>query len=360
MGKAGRGDGRHITAGKMTDIREISKFLKDYDGAEIRIMEICGSHTGAIAKNGIPGILSEKIRLISGPGCPVCVTPSAYIDRMIEISRSDRHTVVTFGDLLRVPGSKCSLQEAAGASYKMVYSPLDIIELAKDEPERTFVFAAIGFETTTPVYALLMQTLIEEKIKNVKILTALKTMPEIVDLLCSSGAGIDAFIAPGHVCVITGSDIFKPAAEKYSLPFVVSGFEAEDLLSTLYLLVKNRGKGVVINNYPAVVSAEGNKKAQELIDKYFEKTDASWRGIGNVPRSGRCLRTEYAEYDAGSKGLDHDEKINKACSCDKVITGKLSPEQCPLFGKVCTPSTPQGACMVSPEGSCSTQYEYGS
>ncbi len=343
--------------GKLLDITD---FLKSYDGPEIRIMEICGSHTGAIAKNGIPGMLSEKIRLISGPGCPVCVTPSAYIDRLIEIARSDKHTVVTFGDLLRVPGSRCSLQEAAEASYKMVYSPLDIIELAKAEPYRTFVFAAIGFETTTPVYALLMQTVIEKKIQNVKILTALKTMPEVVDLLCSSGAGIDAFIAPGHVCVVTGSDIFKPAAGKYSLPFVVSGFEAEDLLSTLYLLVKNRGNGVVINNYPTVVSTEGNKKAQELIDKYFEKIDAVWRGIGNVPMSGRCLREEYSEFDAGSRGLDHDEKRNKACSCDKVIMGKLSPDQCPLFGKVCTPSTPQGACMVSPEGSCSTCYEYGS
>ena len=343
----------------MTDIKEITEYLKNYDGPEICIMEICGSHTGAIAKNGIPGILSEKIRLISGPGCPVCVTPSAYIDRLIEIAQTDGYTVVTFGDLLRVPGSRCSLQEAADASYRMVYSPMDIIDLAKADPARTFVFAAIGFETTTPVYALLMQTIIEEKIKNVKILTALKTMPEVVDMLCSSGAGIDAFIAPGHVCVVTGSDIFKPAAEKYSLPFVVSGFEAEDLLSTLYLLVKNRGRGVVINNYPAVVSTEGNKKAQDLIDKYFEKSDASWRGIGNVPLSGRSLRTEYAEYDAGSRGLDYDEKKNKACSCDKVIMGKLSPGQCPLFGKVCTPSTPQGACMVSPEGSCSTRYEYG-
>ena len=182
--------------GKLLDITD---FLKGYDGPEIRIMEICGSHTGAIAKNGIPGMLSEKIKLISGPGCPVCVTPSAYIDRLIEIAQSDKHTVVTFGDLLRVPGSRCSLQEAAEASYKMVYSPLDIIELTKSDPDQTFVFAAIGFETTTPVYALLMQTLIEEKIKNVKILTALKTMPEVVDLLCSSGAGIDAFIAPGHV-----------------------------------------------------------------------------------------------------------------------------------------------------------------
>ena len=345
----------------MKDLKEIISFLKEYDGEEIRIMEICGSHTGAIAKNGIEAMLSEKIRLISGPGCPVCVTPSAYIDRLIELSLESDTTVVTFGDLLRVPGSRESLREAQGrgAKVKMVYSPMDIIGIAEASPDEKFVFAAIGFETTTPVYALLLDTLVKEKIENVKLLTALKTMPEVVDVLCSGGAKIDAFIAPGHVCVVTGSRIFEPAAQKYHLPFVVSGFEGEDLLRTIYLLVQNKGEGKVINNYPSVVLYEGNEKAQALVEKYFTKADASWRGIGNVTGSGRLIRPEFSRYDAGSAGLEYDEKKNKACSCDKVIMGLISPEECPLFGKICNPGNPQGACMVSPEGSCNTRFCMG-
>jgi hydrogenase expression/formation protein HypD len=343
-----------------TELVEIKKYLHEYSGPDIRIMEICGSHTGAIAKNGIPGMLSEKIHLISGPGCPVCVTPSSYVDRLIELSLEPDTTVLTFGDLLRVPGSRESLREAEGrgASVKMVYSPMDTVAIAKEAPDKKYVFAAIGFETTTPVYALLLDTLIKENIKNVKLLTALKTMPEIVDTLCSSGAQIDAFLAPGHVCVVTGSRVFEKAAEKYSLPFVVSGFDGPGLLASIAMLVKHRGEGVVINNYQSVVDHDGNVKAQELIDKYFCKSDAVWRGIGSVPDSGYLIRESYAAFDAGSAGLSEDEKRNKACSCDKVIMGLMPPEKCPLFGKICTPENPQGACMVSPEGSCNTAYSY--
>ncbi|XME02411.1 hydrogenase formation protein HypD [Lachnospiraceae bacterium C1.1] len=340
------------------EIEKIKEFLGSYEGPRMKIMEICGSHTGAIHKNGIPKLLSENIELISGPGCPVCVTPSAYIDRLIEISKEEGRCVVSFGDLLRVPGSRGSLSEAMGKGgrVKMVYSPLDILKLAKGEPATEFVFAAIGFETTAPVYAILIDSLIRDNIKNVKILTAMKTMEMAVDYICSSGGGIDGFIAPGHVCVVAGAKEFEAAAEKYALPFVVSGFTGEDILKTLYLLVKNRGKGRVINAYGSVVTYDGNLAAQEMIDKYFERTDAVWRGIGELKGSGLALRTEYAGFDAGSRELVEDIKINRACACDKVIIGAMRPEECPLFKKVCSPMNPQGACMVSPEGTCNTHF----
>ena len=276
------------------DLNTIKQFLSEYDGPDMKIMEVCGSHTAAIAKNGIPGLLSPKIHLISGPGCPVCVTPSAYIDRLIELSMQPETCVVTFGDLLRVPGSEKSLRMAKGEGgrVEMVYSPMDILGMAKKEPDVTFVFAAVGFETTTPVYALLMEELVKNEVQNVKLLTALKTMPEAIGFLCKNGAPIDGFLAPGHVSVVTGSRIFEPIAEKYHLPFGVSGFEGAEILTALYAIVKMRGQGRVINCYPAVVTAEGNVEAQNSVDHYFEPADAVWRGMGSIPESGRILREE--------------------------------------------------------------------
>jgi len=339
-------------------LAEMRDFLANYDGPEIHIMEVCGSHTAAISKNGIRGMLSDKIHLISGPGCPVCVTPTAYVDRLIEIAMTPNNCVVTFGDMLRVPGSKLSLSEASGLGGRavMVYSPMDIFALAEKEPETTFVFAALGFETTTPVYALLLEEIIEKKIENVKILTALKTMPGVIEYLCENGASIQGYLAPGHVAAVTGSDLFKPLAEKYQMPFAVSGFEGEEILEALCGLVKAHGTSKVMNFYPSVVSEEGNVRAQELVAKYFKPTDAAWRGMGIVPRTGMELRAEYEKYDAGSKDLVEDNKRNKACCCDQILMGKMQPQECPLFGKVCKPLTPQGACMVSEEGSCHSAF----
>lgn len=334
--------------------KEIIDYLKNYDGPEMNIMEVCGSHTAAIAKNGIPRMLSPKIHLISGPGCPVCVTPSAYVDKLLELAENPKNCIATFGDLIRVPGSTKNLSIASGegARVEMVYSPMDVISLAKENPDTNYIFAAVGFETTTPVYALLMETLIQEKIENVQLLTAIKTMPEVIDYVCASGSGVNAFIAPGHVSVVTGSKIYKPIAEKYQIPFGVSGFAGKEMLTALYGIVRARGRGVVMNFYPSVVSENGNENALALIDKYFEKAPAVWRGMGRIEGSGKVLKAEYAKYDAGSKGLDEDIKQNKACNCADVLVGKIRPYQCPLFGKVCTPETPQGACMVSTEGSC--------
>lgn len=333
-------------------------------------MEVCGSHTASIAKNGIRGLLSENIRLISGPGCPVCVTTSAYIDRLVELAQREKTCVVTFGDLMRVPGSGKSLGAAMGegARVRMVYAPSEAADLAEKDPHTLFIFAAVGFETTAPVYALLMRQLAERNIKNVRLLTSLKTMPPVIDALCDRRSPVDAFLAPGHVCAVTGSKIFEPLAKKYGLPFAVCGFQPEEILAALYGIVrvreeakerKKRGEedsGQVMNFYPSVVTREGNIRAQRLVETYFKPADACWRGLGIIRDSGLLLREEYREYDAGSAGLYEDRKKNEACRCDQVLTGRISPTQCPLFCVSCTPLTPQGACMVSEEGSCAAFY----
>ncbi len=340
------------------DIEKIKQELKHYDGPEMNIMEVCGSHTEAVAKYGIPSLLSPKLHLLSGPGCPVCVTASSYIDRLIALSLEKNTCVVTFGDLIRVPGSRKSLSEAKGegARVEMVYSPLDLLSLAQKEPETLFVFAAVGFETTTPVYAVLLEEIIERHVENIKLLTSIKTMPEVIDHLMANGAPIDAFLAPGHVSVVTGSRVYEKPALKYGIPFAVSGFKAEELLAALYGIVLHRGQGVVKNYYPSVVTENGNEKAKKAVEKYFQTSDAVWRGMGKVAGSGKLLREEYRKFDAGSEGLEKDEKLNPACRCDEVLMGKRKPGQCPLFGKVCSPAHPQGACMVSSEGSCFSYF----
>ncbi|MCH5320520.1 MAG: hydrogenase formation protein HypD [Eubacterium sp.] len=336
------------------NIKDITEFLSTYDGDTLTFMEVCGTHTASISENGIPSLLSNKIRLISGPGCPVCVTVASYIDKLCELALEENTCVVTFGDLIRVPGSTSSLQEAKskGGHIEMVYSPFEIIDLAKKDCNTTFIFAAVGFETTTPIYAVLLDKIIEENIKNIKLLTALKTMPPAIDTLCKMDNKIDGFIAPGHVSVITGANEFKPLAEKYDLPFVVSGFKGEELLGAIYALVKLRNQGKVLNLYKSAVTDNGNEKAKALVSKYFEPCDAAWRGIGQIKNSGMALKKEYLVYDSGSRELTQDNIKNKGCRCGEVITGFISPCECPLFRKVCTPENPQGACMVSNEGAC--------
>lgn len=341
-------------------IEEIIAYLKSYSGKHIRLMEVCGSHTQAISKSGIRQMLSKDIELISGPGCPVCVTPTDYIDKLVELSLTAGITVATFGDLLRVPGSKSSLNEAKGQGGKavMVYSPMDVLQLAQDNPNETYVFAAVGFETTAPVYTILMDEATRLGLKNIKLLTALKTMPGAISYLLDNGAEIDGFIAPGHVCAITGADYFNDLAKKYGISFAVSGFEDRELLIAIYGLVKmvENADHSVKNFYTAVVEAGRNEMAYANLEKYFDASDAAWRGMGVIPGSGFLLKKEYQFFDAGSAGLNEDNKRNKACRCGEILMGKAKPVDCPLFGKVCYPSHPQGACMVSMEGSCFSAY----
>ena len=341
-------------------LQTVIKELENYDGDEVRIMEVCGTHTAAISENGIPSMLSPKIKLISGPGCPVCVTVTAVIDRLVELSLTENTCVLTFGDLIRVKGSKMSLADAKaeGAKVRMLYSPMESIALAKENPGTNYVFAAIGFETTTPVYAMVLEKAMAENITNLKLLTSLKTMPEVIRWVVNNAGGIDGFIAPGHVAAVTGEGVFRDLAKELGIPFVVSGFEGEQLLLTIYALVKMKGKGGFKNLYKQVVTPNGNEKAKECVEKYFECADSSWRGMGKIKGSGMVLREEFRTYDAGSIGLDEDH-MPPGCSCEKVLVGKISPSQCPLFGKSCTPDNAHGACMVSTEGSCYNYYISG-
>lgn len=338
-------------------MNSFQSYLQEYDGRPVRLMEVCGTHTAEISRSGIVSVLSPKIQLISGPGCPVCVTVTAYIDRLVELALTPGTVVVSFGDLLRVKGSTQSLNDAKalGGQVRMVYSPMDTLKLAADEPDKIFVFAAVGFETTAPVYALLLERAIRSDIRNVRLLTSLKTMPPVIDWVCANQGGIDGFLAPGHVSVITGIEIFRPLARRYSIPFAVSGFEPEQILLSIYALVKRRGKGEVMNLYPGAVKDGGNEAARQAVARYFIPCDASWRGMGMIAQSGICLKSEYARFDAGSAELTQDHITNSACGCAKVLTGAISPRQCPLFGTACNPQSPQGACMVSTEGSC---YQY--
>lgn len=345
-----------IDSFKLNDknLSKITGFLKEYNGPQTTIMEVCGTHTAEISHCGIPDMLSPKIRLVSGPGCPVCVTVTAYIDRLIELSKEPSNVIVTFGDMLHVTGSFKSLSDtkADGADIRMIYSPDEILAMANINPSKVYIFAAVGFETTTPAYAMLIEEAINKNIENIKILTSLKTMPEAINWVCENHGEIDGFIAPGHVSTITGSRLYKTIASKYTMPFAISGFTGSQILASIASLVLYRRQNRVINLYTSFVTENGNETAQQIVDKYFEPGDATWRGFGKIKNSGMYLRDEYAKYDAGSKNLSSDDFHNPRCCCAKVLTGEFTPNQCPLFGRECTPTSQQGACMVSREGTC--------
>lgn len=336
------------------DMNTVLDYLKNYDGKDINLMEVCGTHTASISENAIPSLLSDKIHLISGPGCPVCVTVSSYIDKLCALALEKNNVIITFGDMIRVPGSSKALKDikSEGADIRMVYSPTETLNLAEKEKDKTFIFAAVGFETTTPVYALLIDEARKRNITNIKLLTALKTMPMVIDKLCSEDNIIDGFIAPGHVAAITGANAFENLAQKYQLPFVVSGFEAEEILASIYALTKLQNNGKVLNLYKSVVKENKNEKAYALVHKYFRVADAAWRGLGIVENSGLILRDEYKSFDAGSEELNEDYSHQKGCCCGEIITGLKKPTDCPLYKKICTPENPKGACMVSNEGTC--------
>jgi len=344
----------------MKDIQDIIKYLKEYDGKPIKLMEVCGTHTAAIFKNGIRSLISPKINLISGPGCPVCVTPTAYIDKVAEYARKENHVVYTFGDMMKVPGTGGSLSElkGEGINVQLMYSPFDVVDRAEKEPDKVHVVAAVGFETTAPTYALALSEAIEKGIKNIKFVTALKTVMPALDWICQNEKDIDGFICPGHVSVIIGSEIFEELAKKYNKPFVVAGFEAEHLLAVIYDLVKQISEGTnrVDNLYTNAVKPEGNLKALELLNEYFVADQAMWRGLGIIEGSGQYLAEKYAEYDGGSRGLDKDMELPPECSCGQVIVGRINPNQCKMFGTACRPEHPYGPCMVSAEGACGIWY----
>jgi len=342
------------------DIRTIISYLQKYDGPEIKLMEVCGTHTSSIFRNGIRSLISPRIRLISGPGCPVCVTPTSYIDCISDYALKDGYEVLTFGDMMKVPGSAGSLSErkGEGAKVHIMYSPFEAIEKAQAHPQTTWVVAAVGFETTAPAYALMIKEAAEKKITNIKVVTALKTIIPALKWICENQPEIDGFICPGHVSVITGSEIYSELAEKYRKPFVVAGFEAEHILAVIYDIVKQleKGEARADNLYQNAVRSGGNEKALDILSRCFETDAATWRGLGTIAGSGLYLTGRYAAYDGGSRGLDRDMELPEGCRCADVITGRIDPAECPMFASSCTPASPYGPCMVSAEGACGIWY----
>jgi hydrogenase expression/formation protein HypD len=329
------------------------------------IMEICGGQTHAIIKFGIDELLPKEITLVHGPGCPVCVTPVELIDKAIEIASRPEVIFCSFGDMLRVPGSEKDLLsvKAQGGDVRIVYSPLDALKLAKENPDREVVFFAVGFETTAPANAMAVYQAARQNIKNFSLLVSHVLVPPAIEAILSSPKNrVQGFLAAGHVCTVMGYTEYEPIAQKYKVPIVVTGFEPLDILQGVYMCVKQleEGRHEVENQYTRSVRREGNTKAQELIREVFCVVPRKWRGIGEIPRSGLGLTEKYKEFDAELKfGLtDRSVEESSECIAGLVLQGVKKPHECPAFGTRCTPEHPLGAPMVSSEGACAAYYRY--
>lgn len=333
---------------------------------KVKFMEVCGTHTMSIYQYGIRSLLPDSVGLISGPGCPVCVTPVGYVDRALMLAGDPRVIVTTFGDLLRVPGSSGSLMDARaqGSDIRIVYSPLDALNIAATNQERQVVFLGVGFETTAPTIAVTILEAQRLGLKNFSVLNACKTMPQAMELLTTDPElGLNGYLCPAHVSTVIGGNAYRPLAEKHHIPCVVTGFEPLDVLQGIEMLLAQvlSGESRVELQYRRAVRWEGNSKAQEILQQVFIASDAVWRGIGRIAASGLTIRPEYASFDAAQlvpmnfpEGSEHP-----ACRCGEILKGKLTPRQCPLFGNGCTPESPIGACMVSSEGTCAAAFRYG-
>ena len=329
------------------------------------LMEVCGTHTVAIARNGIRDLMPEGLRLASGPGCPVCVTCNRDIDTVIALARIPNVTITTFGDMTRVPGSTSSLlaEQAAGRSVEIVYSPLDALAFAKAHPEREVVFVGVGFETTTPLVAMAIKRAKAMGLSNFTVFAAHKNMPGALELLVGDPTlELDALILPGHVSTIIGAEPYRFLAEKYGIPGVITGFEPVDVLQGIAMLVRqlHEGRAEIEIAYARGVMPEGNPVALAAIDEVFETCTATWRGLGDIPGSGYRIRDEFANFDAVRRFEPDVEPTRdpKGCRCGDVLRARIAPNECPLFRTVCTPENPVGPCMVSSEGSCAAYYRY--
>jgi hydrogenase expression/formation protein HypD len=332
---------------------------------QVKIMEVCGTHTVAIAKNGLRAVMPDNVTLLSGPGCPVCVTANEDIDVAIELARQPGVIVTTFGDMMKVPGSYSSLakEKADGRDVRIVYSPLDALSLAKKHPDKQVVFVGVGFETTVPLIAAGILRAQEQGVENFSIFSAHKTVPLALEALVNDPeVQIDAFILPGHVSTIIGEGPYRFLAEQYKVPGVITGFEPVDVLQGVYMILKQleEGRAEIEIAYHRGVAPEGNPVAQEIVNKVFMPIDADWRGIGVIPGTGLGIRPEYAHYDAAKRipVTPPPPKEIAGCQCGEVLRGITLPFQCRLFGKGCTPEHPIGPCMVSSEGSCAAYYRF--
>ena len=332
-----------------------------------KLMEVCGTHTMSIARSGLKRLLPEGVELLSGPGCPVCVTPGEVMDAALELSVRPGVTVAAYGDMLRVPGTRrgddLAHRRAGGADVRIVYSPMDVLDMAEAEPERQFVFLGVGFETTAPGTAAALLEAGRRGVGNFTVFSMLKRVePALRALIASEGFAIDGFICPGHVAVITGADEFRFLPREYGLPAAVAGFEPEDILLAVCHLVEmlERGEPALVNDYERAVTAGGNELAQRAIERVFEPRRDIWRGLGEIEASGLGIWPEFAQFDAEAR---FSVKICPAglktpCRCGDVITGRIRPQDCPMFEKSCTPDDPWGPCMVSSEGACAAAYRY--
>jgi hydrogenase expression/formation protein HypD len=332
----------------------------------VRFMEVCGTHTMAIARFGIKSLLPQQVQLVSGPGCPVCVTPVSFIDHALALAAEPDTVITTFGDLLRVPGSRSSLmvERANGADIRVVYSALDAVTLAAELPDNKVVFLGVGFETTTPTVAAAILKAEQSGLTNFFVLASHKTMPGPMQALSADpDLKIRGYLCPAHVSTVIGADAYRPLADQYAIPCVVTGFEPADILQGVLWLLRQClcGNATVENQYRRAVTPAGNHVAQQLMRQVFEPCDTIWRGLGLLAGSGLIIKQRYACFDAAKMlPVAVPEALEPAgCRCGDVLTGRLAPADCPLFGAACTPETPVGACMVSSEGSCAAAWRFG-
>ncbi len=339
-------------------INEINQQIKN----KVNLMEVCGTHTHEIKRLGLESVLSNNVNLISGPGCPVCVSSCGMIDQAIECLK-DKKTIVTFGDMVKVKGTTSSLKEMKIKGYKVIviYSPLDLFNIIRNNIDEEIIFLGVGFETTAPVIASVIKQMKKSNQKNVSFLLDIKRMKPILIYILSKNHKINGIVAPGHVATITGSEYFRFITEDYHISCAICGFTSLDILSGIYYLSKHKGKLQFINLYSRAVRPNGNPLAKNIINEVFEESDAYWRGIGSIKYSGYRLNSEYKDYDAINKyqlNIVHNE-IDNDCCCDKIMLGLKKPTECKYFRIICHPNNPLGPCMVSSEGCCLAYYKYG-
>lgn len=331
---------------------------------DMTVMEVCGTHTMAISRYGLRPLLSPRVDLVSGPGCPVCVTAERDLGKAFALARMPDVILATFGDMMKVPGPGGTLVEVAsrGGNIKVVYSPLEALSLAEREPRSKVVFLGVGFETTAPSVAGMLIMARRKGVRNIFVLSLHKTVPPALRALVNmEGFNVNGFILPGHVSAVIGSRAYSFIPEEYGIPCVIAGFEPADILQAVYRLAEMRkeGRPAVEIEYSRVVHPGGNARAVEVMNTVFGKDDAEWRGLGIIPGSGLALREEFKDFDAGRWDLELPEVVeNKACRCGEVLTGRIRPPQCPLFAGACTPEHAVGPCMVSTEGTCASYYHY--
>ncbi|MDJ0875974.1 MAG: hydrogenase formation protein HypD [Desulfobacterales bacterium] len=345
--------------------RQLVAAIRKTSNKPVQLMEVCGTHTMSIFRHGIRDVLPQTINLLSGPGCPVCVTSQQEIDTFIAYARQEDTIVATFGDLLRVPGTDSSLQKekAEGRDIRVVYSAFDAVKLAAEQRGQRVVFLGVGFETTAPTIAASILAARDMGLENFHVVSAHKTVPNALEaLMASEAVAISGFLLPGHVSVILGLNAYRPFFDRYQVPAVVAGFEPTDILEAIRRLVEQieKGRPQLANAYPRAVSDTGNAKARAVLDQVFEPVDANWRGIGIIPASGLAIRDSLAQFDALRQvPVEVAEAREPAgCGCGEILTGAKIPPECKLYRKACTPENPVGPCMVSSEGTCAAYYRY--